>query len=51
MGNDFEVSMEDIMAKSVLKGLWLSREQACMMAIVDAYFKSAFDVDAEWEGI
>ena len=41
MTSDSGIMMDDILEKSVLEGLWLSREQACMIAIVDAYFKSA----------
>jgi hypothetical protein len=41
MTSDLGKMMDDILEKSVLEGLWLSREQACMIAIVDAYFKSA----------
>lgn len=41
MENDLGITIEDILEKSVLEGLWLSREQACLIAIVDAYFKSA----------
>lgn len=41
MKNDLGIMIDDLLDKSVLEGLWLSREQACMIAIVDAYFKSA----------
>eukprot|EP00890_Picochlorum_soloecismus_P002499 jgi/Picsp_1/324/NSC_00323-R1_---NA--- len=51
MKNHFGICMEDIMKKRVLEGLWLSREQACLLAIVDAFFKTKIPKDGSQKSL